>query len=108
MTDAPRKIPYDGELVLFERSVGFVDLDVSAIAAHFGLTADDGSDELDVFQIIILSTGDTQIAFTTHRGGSRGSLVRPVAMPERWPVEQCLASLLGELAFHYQAFEEPW
>jgi len=103
------KVPNSETMVLFERSLGAVNLSPELIAGAFDFTVDSGRDELDDFTIIMLNIQDADVAFFRHKGDPANiSLVCPLNDMPVTALQKRLDSLRPKLSFEFKVFEEPW
>jgi len=103
------KVPYSETMVLFERSLGAVNLAPELIAGAFDFSVDSGWDELDDFTIIVLNIQAADVAFFRHKGDPANiSLVCPLNDMTVTELQKRLDSLRRKLSFEFNVFEEPW
>jgi len=103
------KAPYSETMVLFERSLGAVNLAPETIAGAFDFTVDSGWDELDDFTIIALNIQAADVAFFRHKGDPANiSLVCPLSDMTVTALQKRLDSLRPRLSFEFKVFVEPW
>ncbi|WP_291842764.1 hypothetical protein [Maricaulis sp.] len=103
------KVPYSDDFILHEKSIGAVSISPAAIAERLQLECDQGCDDLDQFDILILQRDHERVGFLRHRGSPAAfsgvcSWSNDVAV--RMP--DVLSSILPRLGDEFVAYGEPW
>ncbi|WP_421790116.1 hypothetical protein [Hyphobacterium sp.] len=104
-----RKVPYTEDRVLYETTVGALNLTPIAIAQRLNLEVDTGCDNLDYFDILILDFRGKTVGFLRHRGAPENFC--GVSNFSNLPIdelEQLLFELLPSGEVQFTRYDEPW
>lgn len=104
-----KKVPFTKNVLLYERTIGALNVSPAWVANLFGLSCDEGHDDLDVFKIIIIELRGQSLGFLRHMGSPDDfSGVCNISNLPGVELRTLVVELFSGHEVEFTEYDEPW